>query len=92
MSTHDLRQKVQRLTDLRRRYEVHEKLSDADIEELRRGIPAKEYKEIVIDGIRKERRAATPAKKVRVAKEKIEKEKIVAAPIDLDSFLDEEHT
>jgi hypothetical protein len=58
--------------------------------ELRHGIPADEMHEIVAS-IRGERRAAAPSKKTKTKDEKIAKEKIKAAPIDINKFLDEEH-
>ena len=90
MSTHDLRRKAQRLTDLRRRKEARDPLTDEEMAELRQGIPASEMREH-IDAIRGERRSAAPAKKVKVAKEKVAKEKAKTEPTDILSFLEEEH-
>ncbi|SRR6266404_4264596 len=90
MSTHDLRRRVQRFTDLRRRHAAHEKLSDEDMMELNKGIPAEEYREIIL-AIRGERRSATPAKKVKEKEAKQTKERAMVTPVDINSFLDEEH-
>ncbi len=84
-SSHDLRRKCQRFSDLRRRYEAHEQLPPDELAELRRGIPAEEMHEI-IEAIRKDRRAATPTKKTA----KAEKDRQPSTPIDLQSFLDDE--
>lgn len=94
MSSHDLRRKAQRLTDLRRRYKAHDALSDEEMAELHRGIPAEEMHDIIIPAIRGERRSAAPAKKLKTTKEKIAKEKAETTipTIDIDSFLHEEHT
>ncbi len=86
MSEHDLRRRAQRLTDLRRRYEAHDILSDEEKAELQRGIPPEDMREIV-SSIRQERRAATPSKKTKA----VEKTRAQSKPVDIHSFLDEEY-
>lgn len=90
MSTHDLRRKAQRLTDLRRRKEARDPLTEEEMAELQYGMPASEMR-IHIETIRGERRNAAPAKKVKAAKEKVAKEKAKTEPIDIFSFMEEEH-
>jgi hypothetical protein len=58
--------------------------------ELRQGIPASEMREH-IETIRGERRSATPARKVKEKIEKVAKAKAKSEPIDILSFLEEEH-
>ena len=88
MSTHDLRRKAQRITELRRRKEAHDTLTDEEMAELQQGIPASEMREH-IEAIRGERRNATPAKKSKEGKEKIARQK--AEPVNILDFLEEEH-
>jgi hypothetical protein len=101
MSTHDLRRRLQHFTDLRRRKEARDVLTDEEMAELQRGIPASEMREHV-EAIRGERRSAAPARKVKEKAEKAEKAakavtKVAiptpkpAEPVDILSFLDEEH-
>lgn len=90
MSTHDLRRRAHRLTELRRRKEAHDTLTDEEMEILRQGIPASEMREH-IETIRGERRSAAPARKVKEKTEKVAKAKAKAEPIDILSFLEEEH-
>jgi peptidoglycan hydrolase CwlO-like protein len=100
MSTHDLRRRLQHFTDLRRRKEARDVLTDEEMAELQRGIPASEMREHV-EAIRGERRSAAPARKVKEKAEKAEKAAKAATkatptpkpaePVDILSFLDEEH-
>ena len=91
---HDLRRKAQRLTDLHRKHAAHEKLSEAEMSELRIGITdeeeIKEYTEI-IESIRGERRGAQPSRKTRAVKDQQELRETRSKPIDLNQFLNKEH-
>ncbi len=89
LPAHDLRRKAQHLSDLRRRYESHEKLSDEERAELQRGIPASEMREIV-DAIRLERRSAQPTAKTKKATAAREAASAPVVPIDLSKFLNDE--
>lgn len=100
MSTHDLRRRLQHFTDLRRRKEARDTLTDEEMAELNTGIPASEMRQH-IDAIRGERRGAAPARKVREKAEKATKAITKATtktapttptgPVDILSFMDEEH-
>ena len=92
LASHDLRRKAQHLSDLRRRYEAHDILTDEEKAELAKGIPWGEMKEIV-DAIRLERRSAsetTKTKKATATREAKQAEAGPVTPINLDLFLDSE--
>jgi hypothetical protein len=83
----DLRQRVLQWADLRRRYAAHEPLTEDELTFLNEGIPAQEYREQIIDLIRRERRSAVPSES---KKKTVRQRPTTAAPVDLESFLDTE--
>ena len=80
----DLRHRVLRFEELRRRHAAHQPLTAAEREELDQGIPADEYLTI-IEQIRHERRSASPSKAARKDKATRKEKAVVSA--DLGDFL-----
>jgi hypothetical protein len=86
---HDLRRKAHRITELIRRHDAHERLSDEEMNELRIGPTVEEYKPI-IDSIRAERRSAAPSKKTRAKNEERTLTLIQSEPLDLTKYGDDD--
>lgn len=84
----DLRHRVLRFTELRRRRDAHMPLTEAETAELSAGIPADEYIDI-IEQIRHERRSAAPSSKA--TRGKAERSKAASATADLSTFLTTEN-
>jgi hypothetical protein len=86
---HDLRRKAQRITDLIRKHDAHERLSDDEMNELRIGPTVEEYKPI-IDAIRDERRSAAPSKKTRAKNQERALTLVKSEPLDLTKYGDDD--
>jgi uncharacterized membrane protein len=83
----DLRHRVLQWAELKRRAAAGETLSDEERAVLDDGIPAREYREQIIDMIRHERRSASSAGKVKAKEAKAQLR--VVQP--LSDFLTKEH-
>jgi len=84
----DLRHRVLRLVELRRRHDAHDRLTAVEQAELEAGIPAVEYAQIIAD-IRRERRSAAPSKAAR--RSKAAAAAPATTPPSLDDFLTKEN-